>query len=217
MSVKIPNGSIVYIASGYGSSKTMSAVTNASTAVATLEAAHDVATGDFIEVTSGWGRLTDRIVRAGTTDTDNGVELEGINTTSTTVYPAGSGIGSIREITGWTQLQQILSSNSEGGEQQFKEYQFLESRDKTRIPLSRSAKGMKFSIADDPTLAGYILAAEADDDGEPRAVRIVLPNNSVLLYNCYITLNETPTLTVDEIMACEVTLSMLNKPVRYAS
>jgi hypothetical protein len=216
MSVKLPNGAIIAIASGYGASKAMSAITNANPGVATLAAAHGVATGEFIEVTSGWSRLTDKIVRAGTVAT-NDVPLEGIDTTLTSIYPALGGAGSVREITGWTQLSQILSSSSSGGEQQFLEYQFLEGDAQKRIPTFKNAAGITFSIADDPTLAGYILASAANDDRLPRAVRVTLPNGSILLYNAYISLNKTPSMTVNELMACEVTLSLLAEPVRYAS
>lgn len=216
MSVSLPNGALVAIASGYGSTKNMTAVTNANPGVATLEAAHGIATGEIFEVTSGWSRLTNKIVRAGTVAT-NDVPLEGINTSLTSIYPAAGGTGSVREITGWTQLSQILSSSSSGGEQQFLEYQFLESDAQKRIPTFKSASGLSFMIADDPTLAGYQLASTANDDRLPRAVKITLPSGSIILYNAYISLNKTPTLSVNEIMACEVTLSLLAEPVRYTS
>lgn len=216
MAVKLPNGAIVAIASGYGVSKTMSALTNANPGIATFEASHGVVEGDFLEVTSGWSRLKDRVVRAGTPAT-NDVPLEGINTVSTSIYPTGGGIGSVREITGWTQLSQILESSSSGGEQQFLEYQFLEDDQQKRIPTSKSASGLSLSVADDPTLAGYILAATANDDRLQRAVRVTLPNGSILLYNAFISLNPTPSLTVNNLMAVQVTLSLLAAPVRYAS
>lgn len=216
MAVSLPNGALVAIASGYGASKTMSALTNADPGVATLEASHGVVEGDYIEVTSGWSRLTERIVRAGTVST-NDVELEGIDTTSTSIYPAAGGAGSVREITGWTQLAQITGSSSTGGEQQFLTYQLLEADAEKRIPTSKSAAGITFTVADDPTLAGYVLAKEANDDREPRAVRITLPNGAVLLYNAYISLSTIPSLTVNELMTIEVTLSLLAEPVRYAS
>lgn len=216
MAVSLPNGALVAIASGYGTAKTMSALTNANPGVATLEASHGISSGDFIEVVSGWSRLTDKIVRAGTVAT-NDVPLEGIDTTLTSIYPAGGGIGTVREVTGWTQLSQILSSSSNGGEQQFLEYQFLEADAQKRIPTFKSASGLTFTIADDPTLPGYILASEANDDRLPRAVRVTLPSGAIILYNAYISLNKTPSLTVNELMACEVTLSLLAEPVRYAA
>lgn len=216
MAVSLPNGAIVAIASGYEALKIMSAVSNANPGVATLEAAHGVATGDLIEVKSGWSRLNDRIVRAGTVAT-NSVPLTGIDTSSTVRFPAGSGVGSVRKISGFTQLAQIVGSTSEGGEQQFTTYQFLEADSEVRIPTNKSAAGITFTVADDPSLPGYILAQAANEDRLARAVRITLPSGSVLLYNAYISLAPIPSLTVNEIMTVQATLSLLSAPVRYAS
>jgi hypothetical protein len=216
MSVSLPNGALVHIASGYGAAKAMSAISNATSAVATLEASHGVIVNDIIEVTSGWSRLNNKVVRASAVST-NDVTLEGINSSSTSIYPAGSGTGTVREITGWTQLQQILESGSSGGEQQFLDYQFLEGDAQVRIPTFKNAAGLTFSIADDATLAGYILAAEANDDRLQRAVRITLPSGAKIFYNAYISLNKTPSLNVNQLMACQVTLSLLAEPVRYAT
>jgi hypothetical protein len=216
MAVRVPNGSLVYMASGYGVAKTMSALSNATEAVATLEASHGVVENDYIELTSGWSRLNDKIVRADSVST-NDVTLEDINTSSTTIYPAGSGTGSVREISGWTQVTQILSSSSTGGEQQFLEYQFLEADAAVRIPTIKSAGGLTFTVGDDPTLTGFIALETANDDRLQRAFRIILPSGAIILYNAYVSLNKTPSLTVNELMACEVTLSFLAEPNRYAS
>ena len=70
-------------------------------------------------------------------------------------------------------------------------------------------------MADDSTLPGNIQASTANDDRLPRAVKVTLPSGGIILYNCYISLNKTPSLTVNQLMACEVTASMLNEPVRY--
>lgn len=214
MSVQLPNGALVAIASGYGASKAMSAVTNADPALATLEASHGISSGDYLEVTSGWSRLTEKVVKAGTVNV-NDVPLLGVKTTLSSIYPTGGGAGTVREITGWTQLSQILSSSSSGGEQQFLEYQFLEADAQKRIPTFKNAAGLTFSIADDSSQPGFLLASEANDDRLPRAVRITLPSGDEILYNAYISLNKTPSMTVNELMACEVTLSLLAEPVRY--
>jgi hypothetical protein len=215
MAVALPNGSTISIASGYGTSKNMTAVTNANPGVATLEVGHGIATGDFFEVTSGWARLNEKVVKAGTVAT-NDVPILGIDTSLTSIYPALGGTGTIREITGWTQIAQVLSSQSEGGEQQFVNYQFLESDIEKRIPTSKSAGGLTLSIADDPTLAGYIAVAAANDDRLQRAIKVTLPSGSVILYNAFVSINKTPTLTINEVMACQVTLSFLAEPVRYS-
>lgn len=214
MSVSLPNGALVAIASGYGASKTMSAVTNADPGVATFASGHGFASAGIVEITSGWSRLTEKVVKLGTVSGDT-APLVGIDTSLTSIYPSGGGAGSARSITGWTQLSQILTSSSSGGEQQFLEYQFLESDAQKKIPTFKSASGLTFSIADDATQAGYILAAAANDDRLPRAVSITLPSGSVIYYNAYISMNKTPSLSVNELMAVEVTLSLLAEVVRY--
>lgn len=215
MAVYLPNGSTVSIASGYGTEKTISAISNANPGVAT-SAAHDFTDGDYIDVVSGWARLTDRIVRVDDATTGT-FELEGIDTSSVSLFPNGGGAGTCREITGWTQLAQILDSTSEGGEQQYWTGQFLEGDREIRIPTTKSAAGINFQIADDPTLPGYQLAKVANDDREPRAVMITLSNGQKLLYKAYISLSLIPSLTVNEAMTVGVTLSLLGDPVRYAS
>lgn len=214
MSVQLPNGSTVAIASAYGAVKTMSAITNANPGVATLEASHGIASGEFFEVTSGWSRLTNKIIKAGTVAT-NDVPLLGIDTSLTSIYPASGGAGTVREISTWTQIAQVLTSQSQGGEQQFMIYQFLESDSEKRIPTTKSAGGWNLTIADDATQAGYLELVKANDDRLPRALKVTLPDSSVLVYNAYVSINKTPTMTVNEIMACEVTFSFLAEPVRY--
>ena len=216
MAISLPNGALVAIAATYGAAKTIDTISNATEAVMAMAVGHAFATGDIVEVTSGWSRLTDKVARV-TVAADNAT-IDDYDTSSTSIYPAGGGVpGTAREILTWTQLSQILSSTSNGGDQQFLEYQLLEADAKKRIPSFKNPSGLSFSIADDATLAGYILASAANDDRLQRAVRITLPSGALLYYNAYISLNKTPSLTVNEIMACEVTLSLLNEPVRYAS
>jgi hypothetical protein len=215
MAVSVPNGALVAIASGYNPSVNVTDISNASPAVATA-AGHSFKTGDYVEIVSGWSRLTNKIVRVGQVTTTT-FELEGYDTTLTSIYPAGAGGGTARSVAGWTQLSQIISTSSSGGDQQFLEYQFLEADAQQRIPTFKNAAGLTLSVGDDPTQPGFILASTANDDRLPRAVRITLPSGAKILYNTYVSLNKTPSLTVNELMACQVTLSFLNEPVRYAN
>jgi len=215
MAASLPNGSTLFIGSAYGSALTVTTLTNANPGVAT-STAHGLSNGDYVVATSGWSRLNNRLVRvAGVTA--NTFELEGINTTDTDIYPSGSGIGSVREVTTFTQITQVLQPTAQGGEQQFLAYQFLEDDAQTEIPTTKTAGGFNFSVADDPTLTGYIAMAAANDDREARALRVNLANGSKLCYYAYLTLNETPSLTVNELMACQATARFLNKPTRYTT
>jgi Phage tail tube protein, TTP len=212
MSVSVPNGALVAIASGYSAPVTVTAVTNATPAVAS--AVNTFTAGDIVEFTSGWSRVTNKVVRVAA-PSGTAFSLEGVDTTLTSIYPVAGGAGTARKVSGWTQLAQILSSASSGGEQQFLTYQFLEADAEKKIPTVKSAFGLTFSVADDATQPGFILASAANDDRLPRAIRITLPSGAVLLYNGYISLNKTPSLTINELMAVEVTVSLLAEPVRY--
>jgi hypothetical protein len=216
MSVSLSNGSVVSIAATYGSVITISAITNANPAVVTTSAAHGLSNGDFVEVTSGWSRLNSRIVRvaaaSGSTFT-----LEGIDTSSTSLYPAAGGTGTCRKIATWAQITQMLDLTTQGGDQQFVNYSFLEQDFESQIPTIKSASSMTLSIADDSALPHYAILSAANDDRIPRALRLVLPSGAILLYNGYVTLNKTPSLTKSQVMAITSTVSLTGQVVRYAS
>ena len=78
-------------------------------------AAHGYSNGDIVEITSGWGRLNLRNFRIKSVATDTFV-LEGADTTSTTLFPAGSGIGSVRKISTFTQITGVMNPQSSGGD-----------------------------------------------------------------------------------------------------
>lgn len=216
MSVSLSNGSVVSIAATYGSVITISAITNANPAVVTTSAAHGLTNGDFVEVTSGWSRLNSRIVRvaaaSGSTFT-----LEGIDTSNTSLYPAAGGTGTCRKIATWTQITQMLDLTTQGGDQQFVNYSFLEQDFESQIPTIKSASSMNLSIADDSALPHYAILSAANDDRIQRALRLVLPSGAILLYNGYVTLNKTPSLTKSQVMAITSTVSLTGQVVRYAS
>lgn len=214
MSVRLPNGGTFAIATVYSAAKVVTAITNANPAVAT-STAHGLANGDIVVITSGWNRLQDRAVRVANV-TANTFDLEGINTTNTTTYPAGSGAGSVKLANTFVQIPQILGTATEGGEQQFTTYQFLENDFETRIPTKKSAKGLTLTIGDDPTLPGYIEMAKANDDRVQRVIRFSLPGGSFIYYNGYVTVDETPSTTQDEIMSVQGSISF-NTATRYAS
>jgi len=212
MSVRLPNGSIISIGD-LGAAITTTAVSNAVDAVVAA-AAHGLSDGDIVVVTSGWAKLDGRAARVASSTTGT-FELEDIDTSSTTRYPAGTGTGSVKEVTAWTQISQVLNSTTDGGEQQFLTYAFLEDGDERRIPTTKSPVGLTLLLGDDASLAWYAKLAAADEDREPRPIRIALPSGDMIYYNAYCTLNRTPSLTVNELMALQATFSLVAAQTRY--
>jgi hypothetical protein len=215
MAVSLPNGVTFALATGYGAVKTISAITNGTPGVAS-STAHGFTDGDYVEITSGWSRLNNRIVRvdAPTTDAFN---IEGINTASTTNYPPGSGAGSAREITNLTQISQIVELSTSGGEMQFTNYSFLEQDFESQLPTQSSAMSLTMGIADDPSLPGYVAIKAAAETRDLVGLVATMPHGSVILYNGYLSFNETPTMTKNNIMVVQATFSLQGRPVRYAA
>lgn len=216
MSVKLPNGVLFALATSYAAADTVTAVTNANPGVATTAAPHGIADGAFIEVTSGWSKLNNRIVRA-----DNAVgtsiTYEGIDTSNTQTYPAGSGIGSIREITNWTQVSQILECTTSGGDMQFVTYSFLEQDFESQLPTQSSPMSIEMTIADDDTLPGFLALKAVAETRNLVGLRATLPNGSLILFNGYVSFNETPTMTKGQVMGVKATFNLQGRPVRYAA
>jgi len=216
MSVSLPNGVVFSLATTYAAADTVSAVTNASPAVATTSAAHGITSGNFVEVTSGWSRLNQRIVRAANAAA-SALDYEGINSSDTTLYPVGTGIGSVREITAWTQIAQILELTTNGGDMQFTTYSFLEQDFESQLPTQASPMNIAMTIADDATLAGYIALKAVADTRALVGLKAVLPGGSVIVYNGYVSFNETPSMTKNQLMGVRATFSLQGRPTRYAS
>lgn len=213
MAFKLPNGAILEIATTLAAAKAVSAISNASPAVATA-GAHGLKDGDVVVVRSGWTRLNDKAVRVTGSDTGT-FKLEGIDTTKTTVYTAGAGTGSVRAVTAWAQISQITEVASTGGEQQFATFGFLEEDEDRQVPTTKSPVSMTFTVADDPLLPYVAVCETADQDKEARPLRLTLPNGSVMYYNAYVSITSTPTLSRNNIMTRVITLSLASRPTRY--
>ncbi len=216
MAITIATGTQIAIASTYGASVNMTAITNASAAVATLAGGHSVVVGDFLEVTSGWDLLTGRIVRVSNVAT-NDITFEGINTVSTSNYPAGTGTGTIRRITAWTNITQVQGIDTSGGELNFADITTISDRTQKQVPTTRGAQQITLTVFDDPALSWYAPVTTASDSVIATGLRIIFPNASRLVANGYFSLQKTPTVAINAPLTAQVGFSAVADPVRYAT
>lgn len=218
MAITISTGTSISIASAYTGPFTVSVITNATEAVATVGAGHGLQAGDFVEMTSGWDLLNNRVVRVKAVAT-NDVTLEGVNTTGAK-FPAGTGIGSLRRInktSGVTQLTQLKDLSASGGDQQFADITSLSDRTTKQVPTVRSAVTMNIGVYDDPSLSWYPIVTAASDASVPTALIMSFPNGSVLIANAYWSLQKVPTVGKNEALSTQISLSYAADPIRYAS
>lgn len=217
MAISVSTGAVVAIASTYAAAVNMTAITNAANAVATLAAGHGTVVGDILEIaTSGWGRIQGRLFRVSAVAT-NDVTLEGLNTTSTTAYPAGLGTGTVRRITAWTNLSQIQSISISGGDQQYADITAIDDLIQKQIPTTRAPFTVSMSAFFDPALAWWATVRSAQAGGAPVGFRIVLPSGNRTFCNGYWTLAEVPVVTRDQPVTHAIDVAFAVDATPYAS
>ncbi|MEE4099190.1 phage tail protein [Pseudomonas viridiflava] len=215
MAFKLPNGAVLEIGAVFSAAALASAISNANPAVVTA-AGHGFEDGDVVVVTSGWTRLNGRVARV-TASEDDSFSLGGVNTTNLDVYTEDAGVGSVRGISGWAQISQITAVATSGGDQQFTTFGFLEDDDDRQLPTTKSPISMTVTVADDPLLAYVPVVEAADEDKQPRVVRLKLPGGSVIYYNAYVSITSTPALDRNNVMTRVITLSLASRSTRYSA
>lgn len=76
---------------------------------------------------------------------------------------------------------------------------------------------INMTIADDASLSGYTSLKAAAAARSAVALKATLPSGSIIVYNGYVSFNETPTMTKNQVMGVRATFSLLALPVRYSS
>src|SRR5574337_1437474 len=127
-------GTSFAIGATYGTQFTVTAISNATAAVATLSASHGVTVGDIIELTSGWDLANLRVFRVSALAT-NDATLEGFDTSDTSKFPAGGGVGTGREVSTWTNITQVTPEFAiSGGDQNFADTTTIANLVRQQIP-----------------------------------------------------------------------------------
>lgn len=213
MAYTLPNGSTIDLASSYSAVVEIESISNASPAVATATG-HGFTQGDIVLVTSGWSRINNRAFRVGTVTTDTFV-LEGVDSTNTTFYPAGGGIGSAKSAETYVSINQVTAVEFAGGDINFLDVQFLESDTQVQLPTVKSAISMTLTVADDPDQP-YVPVVEAyDESREIQILRLNLVNDNTILYPAIVTASNTPTVTINELLTRTISLAVQGKPTRF--
>lgn len=213
---QVPTGSTFYVASAFASSKATTIVTNASEAVVT-SAGHGYSNGDIIEVTSGWGRLNRRAFRIKSVTTDTFV-LEGAETSNTSYFPNGTGLGSVRKATAFTQITTVMKPTSSGGEPKTVNYKFVESDVEYSINDGFGATSYGLELdADSIGSAGYTALKTLTEVQTDTILKVITRSGSILLVPCTCALNEAVNFNDGQINAVKVAFNGNNRAVRYAS
>ena len=215
MGYKIPNGGTFEHAATYAAALPFSAISNASEAICTVTGA-TLVVGDILLVASGWTALNNRVVRVKAA-TATAITLEAIDTTDTTLYPAGSGTGTLKKVLTWVQIPQVTDFASSGDEQNYTDVAFLEAQQGFQIPTDKSAASMTITVADDPALPYVSVVSAADAARSIQATRLNLPGTDKIYYGVFTSFSKQPAISRNNIMTKTVSLAQQADPTRYTS
>ena len=169
MAFAIPNGSRVNVAKAYLAPIVFTAASNATECELTVASAAGILAGDVVQVSSGWLKLDNMVLRVKSV-TSNKIVLEAFDTTDTKKFPAGTGAGTLRKIDSWITMPQVMTLSTEGGDQQTISVQFLEDDKARTIPTFKNAVVQVYTFAHDPQLAIYKRLIDLDDSSDTTAV-----------------------------------------------
>lgn len=213
MALYFPEGSIQNFSQTFASAKTITAITNANPAVAT-SVAHGYATGDEILLTSGWEDATDTVYRI-TVLTADTFSIQGLDTTNTSFYPAGTGTGTAQKISGWTSIPQVLTISGSGGDARFTDVQLLSKRNAIRVPTGFNATSITLTLAHDAGNANYQTMLGISRNLSKVAFKQVISGGAVTYGYGYLSVSEMPTLNSNQVNQVNAAMTVLGRSISY--
>lgn len=199
--------------SALAGSLTITAITKASTGVAT-STAHGLTNGSYVVLTvNGMWQLNDRVVRVASV-TANTFELEGVDTTSFDTFSSGS----CQAVTFGTSITTATSVSSSGGGFDFIDTTTIHNNAKTQIPGLPAAATFSFDNMWDVSDAGLLAMKTASDSQAKRAFRFTFgQGGQIMVFNGYVGANLLPGGQAQQMVTTQTTITMNGTPTYYAS
>lgn len=212
----LPSGTVLAVATAFASAKTVTGISNAAECVVSCTA-HGYSVGDIVQLYSGWGRLNRRAVKVKSVTTDTFVCTD-IDTTNTEFFPSGSGGGTVRKITTFTQISKYLNPNQSGGDPKNVTVRFMDEDVDTNLNDGFNAVTESFEIdADQFGTPAYNALRTLTDVQTDTVLKKTLKSGVTIYTPCTVALNENPRLADGNIMTNVVSVNGNGRITRYAA
>lgn len=215
MSYYFPEGTRLHYSNTLAAAVTVTGVTNANPAVCTATS-HGLSDGDVVLVSSGWDGANDRVFKVDQLTADT-FSLVGLDTSSTTLFPAGAGVGTVRKISSWTEVPQLLDISMSGGEPRFTTISPLASRNDIQVATGFNAASISFSLAHDPTNAVQQDMLAITEVLGKAAIRLLIGGSAPMYGYGNLALSSMPTLSRNQVNQVSGALSLGGRPTAYGS
>jgi hypothetical protein len=213
MTYNFPEGSSQQFSNTLANAKNITVLTNANPAVAT-SVAHGYNTGDEVLLLSGWEDLNEVVAKV-TVLTADTFSIDGIDSSDTNFFPAGTGLGSAQKITGWTVMPQVLSISASGGDPKFTDVNPLAKRNGIKIPTGFNPTTVTLTLGHDAANANYKTMLGISRRLSKVAFKQVL-NGGALTYGYgYMAVSEFPKLNSNQVNTVDVAMALTGRSISY--
>lgn len=208
-----PEGSSQQFSQTFAGAKTISAITNANPAVATCTG-HGYATGDEILLSSGWEDATDTVWVITVIDA-NTFSITGLDSSNTSFFPAGTGVGTAQKISGWVTIPQVLTISGSGGDARFTDVAPLSKRNAIKIPTGFNATSVTLTLAHDASNANYKAMVGISRNLSKVAFKQVISGGAVTYGYGYMSVSEFPKLNNNQVNTVDAAMTILGRSISY--
>lgn len=208
-----PEGSSQQFSQTFAGAKTITLLTNANPAVAT-SVAHGYNTGDEILLTSGWEDATDTVFKI-TVLTADTFSIGGLDSSNTSFFPIGTGVGSCQKLSGWAVIPQVLTISASGGDARFTDVAPLTKRNAIKIPTGFNATAITLSLAHDASQAGYITMLGISRNLSKVAFKQVISGGAVTYGYGYMSVSEMPKLNNNNVNTVDCAITVIGRSISY--
>lgn len=213
---RTPTGTITSVATALATAKTITAISNAASAVCTC-LAHGYATNDIVLVYSAWGRLNYRAFKV-TNLTADTFALVDADTTNTSFFSPGGGAGTVQKVTTWVDMDRTMNHSSSGGEPKPVTFKFTESDVETVINDGFTAVQRTFEMdADMIGTPGYNAMKTLSANQTATVIRRRAKTGAFTLIPGTVSFNEEEIEAEGQIVRVKGTINGQNVSTRYAS
>lgn len=216
MSFFFPEGTLIQYTTTLASAVTVSAATNANPCAVTTSTSHGYATNDELLYTSNWSDVNESIFKFTSATATTGT-LQQFDSSSTSFYPAGSGVGTLQKLSGWTTIPQLLDISTSGGDPRYTQIELLANRNTIQVATGFNATAFNFVIADDPASSVIQDMLRLSRTLTKVGLKILVGGSAPTYGYGFLTLSELPQMQRNQVNRLSGVLTMNGRPTRYAS
>lgn len=208
-----PEGSKFYFSTTFAAAKTVTIATNANPAVLTA-VAHGIVDDEEFLFTSGWEDATDSVFKANQLTVDT-LSPVGLNTTSTSLFAAGTGTGTIQKVSSWLEIPQVLGISPQGGGARFMDINPLAKRNGLSLPIGFEPTKIALDLGHDPNGANYATMLDVGRTRTPVAYKQVLGGGAAIYGYGYMITGEVPSQQSGQPNKVQALISFQGRCISY--